>query len=133
MTIPGSEMSRGPYNESGEIKRHRRIKAAAASGAIGLSTTGIALTQVPWWIAAMLILAALLCALVGRVFPQKSSDRLAWWRDRRHAQVRRRLQRGRTVRLPRQSGLTPRKNTHATRSESRPYPRSGPLPPGRRR
>lgn len=99
MTIPGFDMSRGPHNKSGEVTRHRRIKIAA-SGAIGLSTTGfIALAQVPWWIGAMLSPAVLLYALVGRVFPQKSSDRIAWWRDRRHAKRADVYSAGRGVRL----------------------------------
>ena len=115
MAIPGSGMSRGPRKAYGEIRGRPRIKKAAASSAIGLSTTGIviALTQAPWWIAAMLIPAALLCALVRMVFPQKSTDRLEWWRDRRRAQAhRRRMQRRRAARLSLQSGPIPEENPH---------------------
>jgi hypothetical protein len=77
MTIPGSETSRSLHEVSGEIEGHRRSAAATAVGGIGLSTTTVsAVVWAPWWIAAMLIFATVLCALVARVFPQESADRL---------------------------------------------------------
>jgi hypothetical protein len=39
------------------------------------------LATVPWWLAAALIMAGVLCAVVRSVFPQESAHRLEWWRE----------------------------------------------------
>jgi len=45
----------------------------------------------PWWVRAICIVPAFGYAVVLAVFPQRSADRLAWWRDRRrHKEARRR-------------------------------------------
>ncbi|MFC4066787.1 hypothetical protein [Actinoplanes subglobosus] len=62
-----------------------------ASGAI---VSALAITGAPWWaiaaVASVLTTAGAVVALTQIFIPQESPDRLAWWRDRRAHQERRR-------------------------------------------
>jgi hypothetical protein len=42
----------------------------------------------PWWSITFAIAATLSLGLVEATFPQESSDRLAWWRERRGFGIR---------------------------------------------
>jgi hypothetical protein len=65
----------------------RMVASSAMAGIGGVAT---ALAGAPWWIAALVLIVA----LVQTIFPQNSSDRLEWWRDRRR---HRRLAAGKNV------------------------------------
>jgi hypothetical protein len=55
----------------------------------------VELTGAPWWAQFALAALALLAVCLRIVFPQDSSDKLAWWRDRRRKRRdRRRKRRG---------------------------------------
>lgn len=71
-------------------RKPRAAVATAGTAVAGLSTTTLlVLAQAPWWVAAMLIGAAVICVLVRDVFPQESAHRLEWWIDHRAARARR--------------------------------------------
>ncbi|MEU9331218.1 hypothetical protein AB0D91_47265 [Streptomyces canus] len=57
----------------------------ATIGAIGPLTT--ALVGAPWWATLIGLTLALATTVVQMVFPQDSTDRLAWWTNR-HAHQR---------------------------------------------
>jgi hypothetical protein len=54
------------------------LGAAMLGGRVGYRAVGG-----PWWAEFGLAALALLAVCLGIVFPQASSDKLTWWRDRR--------------------------------------------------
>src|SRR3984957_21273723 len=60
---------------------------------------GFRMTAAPWWAGFLLAVLGLAAAGVRIVFPQNSSDKLAWWRERwRTTRPRRAIGRHRALR-----------------------------------
>ncbi|MFD5516297.1 hypothetical protein [Streptomyces sp. NPDC127066] len=55
-----------------------------------VSGLAAALVGAPWWAPVLCLVLALGVTVVQIVFPQDSTDRLAWWTDRREHKQRRR-------------------------------------------
>lgn len=70
----------------------RRTGGYAAIAVLG-GLDGLRAAGVPWWVALLLGIAALVVVLVSAVFPQESAHRLAWWRDWRRERKRQRCYR----------------------------------------
>lgn len=88
MAASGFGVPRDPHEDLSISRGWKRPIKAVAFGATGLSAAVIAVVRAaPWWMVAVLITVAALCALVETVFPQESADRLEWWRDYRRAQA----------------------------------------------
>jgi cell division protein FtsW (lipid II flippase) len=69
--------------------------AAVGGGAVvatGATVTALEFAGAPWWVIALVVSVMLIVGggvtLVQTVIPQESSDRLAWWQDRRAHQER---------------------------------------------
>ncbi|MFG2351865.1 hypothetical protein [Streptomyces phaeochromogenes] len=60
---------------------------ATVGSVSGLATV---LVGAPWWVPVLCLVLALLVTTVQVIFPQDSTDRLAWWTDRRAHKQRRR-------------------------------------------
>ena len=53
-----------------------------------LSSLDTALKAAPWWCDFLLAMAVVVLAAIRMIFPQKSADRLEWWKDRRARSAR---------------------------------------------
>jgi hypothetical protein len=84
----------GPRRQRGGTSRRPAYQAAAVGScvvAVGGTISALAYAGAPWW--AMAFVAVILAALGSGValaqlmLPQKSRDRLDWWRDHRRHRV----------------------------------------------
>jgi hypothetical protein len=77
-----------------------------SSIAAGLGGVTSAMVGAPWWLTAglfgCLALGLITVAVLQALLPQESAHRLAWWRDRRHQQLRRQTR----IRSERMNGRT---------------------------